>query len=109
MRVQIAARRCDVPESIRSRADEQAARLTRYEPRLSGVEIVFEIEKHVKRVEGIMTIDGTNPLVARGEGSEFRAALDQMLDRAARMLRRQREQARDHQASKLSESPVPEA
>ncbi len=109
MRVQIAARHCEVPDSIRQRAEEQAQRLTRYEPRLSGVEVVFEIEKHVKRVEGRLTIDGQAPAVATGDGPEFRGALDQMLDRAGRMLRRRRDQARDHQGPKLSEAASPES
>jgi len=109
MRVQIVARHCEVPEATRIRANDQAARLARYEPHLSGIEIVFEVEKHSKKAEGIMSIDGAPPLVATGEGSEFRPALDQMLDRAGRMLRRHREQVTDHQAPKLSEASAQDA
>jgi len=109
MKVLIATRHCDVPESVRMRAEEQAERLTRYDQSLTGIEIVFETEKHLKRVEGILSIERGAPIVTTGEGSEFRAALDQMLDRASRMLRRHREQSRDHQGPKLSESPPAEA
>ena len=99
MRVQITARHCDVPESVKLRAEEQAAKLTKYEPRLSGVELVFHEEKTTKRVEGILSIDRRDPIVTSGEGSDFRPALDQLLDRASRMLRRQRQQVRDRQHS----------
>ena len=109
MRVQIVTRHCEVPESIRIRANDQASRLTRYEPHLAGVEIVFEVEKHTKSVEGILSIDGAPAMVASGEGPEFRPALDQMFDRAGRMLRRHREQVTDHQAPKLPEASAPDA
>lgn len=104
MRVQIAARHCDVPDPVKTRAEQQALKLSRYDPRLTAAEIIFEVEKHHKRVEGIFTLDRLEPVVTTGEGSEFRAALDQMLDRAGRMLRRQREQHRDHQGPKLSDA-----
>jgi ribosomal subunit interface protein len=97
MRIQIAARHCEVPEPVRARADEQLQRLTRYEPRLSAAEVVFEEEKHLKKVEGILSVDRDKPVVGSGEGESFRAALDQMLDRLSRMLRKRRSQRVDHQ------------
>ena len=96
MRVQITVRHGDVPEAVKVRAEEQVEKLTRYDPRLAGAEIVFNEEKKLKQVEGIFSIDRSEPVVTSGEGPEFRPALDQMLDRAARKLRRQREQVRDH-------------
>ena len=109
MRVQIAARHCDVPEAVKIRAEEQAARLNRYDPRLTAADIVFEVEKHTKKVEGIFSLNRHDPVIVHGEGAEFRPALDQMLDRAARKLRRQREQHTDHQASKPSDAPSSDA
>ncbi len=109
MRVQIAARHCDVPETVKTRAEEQASRLTRYDPRLTSAEIVFEEEKHTKRVEGIFSLNRHDPVVVRGEAPEFRPALDQMLDRAGRKLRRQRDQHTDHKGNKPSNAVPPEA
>ena len=98
MRIQIATRNGDVPETVRDRARTQVERLTRYEPRLSSAEIVFDEERHIRKVEGILSVDGSAPVVASGEGDDFRPALDQMLDRVSRMLRRQRDQRTDHKA-----------
>ena len=99
MRVQIATRRCDVPEPVRDRTDEQVRQLTKYHPRLAGAEVVFEEERHLKKVEGILSVDGASPVVATGQGEDFGRALDQMLDRLGRMLRRRRDQRTDHQAT----------
>jgi ribosomal subunit interface protein len=103
VRVQIAARHCEVPEPVLARTEQQVKKLAKYDPRVSAAEVVFEIEKHVKRVEGILSIDRDEPVVARGEGDDFRLAVDQLVDRLARMLRRRRSQQTDHHAPPLTE------
>jgi ribosomal subunit interface protein len=96
MRVQIAARHCEVPDTVRIRTEEQIGKLSRYEPRLSGAEVVFEVEKHLKKVDAILKVDREEPVVASGEGVEFRGAVDQMVDRLSRILRRRRKQKKDY-------------
>ena len=92
MRVQIAARRCEVPTTVRDRTEEQLEKLSRYEPRLAGAEVVFEVEKHLKKVDAVLKVDRGEPAIASGEGTEFREAVDQMVDRLSRILRRRRDQ-----------------
>jgi ribosomal subunit interface protein len=96
MRVQIAARRCDLPDSIRERTEEQLGKLSKYEPRLSGAEVVFEVEKHRKKVDAVLKVDREEPVLASGEGTEFTEAVDQMVDRLSRILRRRRKQLKDY-------------
>lgn len=102
MRIQIAARHCDVPDSVHKRTEEQIARLAKYDPRVSAAEVVFEEEKRVRRVEVILSVDRGEPVVAKGEGEEFRTALDKVVDRLSRILKRQRGQAKNHQAPRVS-------
>ena len=71
-------------------------RLARYDPRVGAAEVVFEEEKRIKKVEVVLSVDRTEPVVARGEGEEFRTALDKVVDRLTRMLKRQRGQAKSH-------------
>jgi len=108
MRVQIAARQCDIPDSVRSRTEEQIGKLTRYEPRLSGAEVVFRTEKHIKKVEAVLKVDRGEPVVAGGEGGEFKEALDVMVDRLSKILRRRRSQTTQHHGPSLSEAVTPE-
>lgn len=103
MRIQVAARHCEIPDSVRKRTEEQIARLAKHDPRVAAADVVYEEEKRVRRVEVILSIDRGEPVVAKGEGEEFRTALDKVVDRLSRILRRQREQARTHQGSKRSE------
>ena len=104
MRVQIAARRCDVPDAVRIRTEEQLEKLSKYDPHLSGAEVTFEIEKHRKKVEAVLKVHRDEPVVAGGEGEEFREALDLMVDRLAKILRRRRSLRTDPKGPSLAKT-----
>ncbi len=101
MRVLITERHCDVPSEVVDRTEAHVASLAKYSPRATAADVVYGEEGLTKRVEVIVHIDGSEAVIAHGEGAEFRAALDQVVDRLRRMLRRQRERHRDHQAPPL--------
>ena len=87
-----------MPGDVRERTEVQVASLSKYSPRASAADVVYTEEKLDKLVEVIIHIDGGEPVVATGRGSEFRSALDEVIERASRMLRRQRERRTDHKA-----------
>lgn len=103
LRVQITARHCDVPRDVLERTEDQVSSLSKYSPRASAADVVYLEERLTKVAEIIMHIDGGEPVVARGEGAEFRTALDQVVDRVSRRLRKQRERRTDHKAPPLGE------
>lgn len=103
MRVQITTRQCTVPSEVLERTKSQIESLSKYEPRATAAELVYAEERHSRSVEAIVHIDGAEPVVAHGDGAEFRSALDQVVDRLRRRLRRQRSRRRDHQAPPLAE------
>jgi len=106
MRVKIAARHCEVPDPVRVRTEEQLGKLSKYDPRLSGAEVVFEVQKHLKKVDAILKVDREEPVLASGEGVEFREAVDQMVDRLSRMLRRRRKQRKDYHRPSPADPPI---
>lgn len=101
MKVTITGRHCDVPQKIIERTEKQFSGLTRYQQRATHADVIYVDEGHTRRVEGIVHVDGAPQVAARGEGSDFRAALGQMVERLGRQLKEQREQLRDHQAPPL--------
>lgn len=103
MRVQITARRCDVPQDARDRATSLMERLRKFDDRLQAVELVFEVEKLVHRVEGILSIAGDDTVVATGEGRDFAAAADDLSDKLGKILRRRRSQLRDRARASAGE------
>lgn len=98
MRIQIAERQCQVPPNVRGRAEKRVSGLSRYSPQASAAEIIFSEEGVERIVEVIVHIDGAEPIVARAADPEFLSALNKVVDRIARQLRRQRERRTDHQA-----------
>jgi len=103
LRIQISKRHGEVPEDVLERARAQAEGLTKYDPRATAAELVFDEEKVTRKVEIIVHTDGGEPVVGHGEADEFRAAVDQGIDRVGRMLREQRKRQRAHQAPPLSD------
>lgn len=108
MRIKIAARHCEIRDSVRERTIEQMERLTKYHPRVTGADVVFSEVKRSKAVEVILSVDGGEPVVAHAEGEEFRTALDKVADRLGRMLRRRRSVRTDHQAPSLADVVPPD-
>jgi len=82
-----------------TRAEARLLRLERFEPRLTAADLVFTEERSGRIAEALLSIDGAEQVFAKGEGPEFRAAVDVMLDRLSRILRKRRERRTDHQAS----------
>jgi ribosomal subunit interface protein len=103
VRVQIAERHCEVPRDARERAETQVASLAKYSPRATAAEVVFMEEKLDRIVEVIVHIDGEEPVVARAADTEFRAALDKVVDRLSRLLRDQRDLRKDHRAPPMGD------
>lgn len=108
MRITITERHCQVPNRIRDRTESLVEGLGKFEERATAAEVVYSDEKHTKKIEIIVHIDGAPHVVARGDGDDFRSALDGAVNRVKRMLRKQRDQRRDHQAPPLSETMTTE-
>ena len=72
MNVNTVARRCEVPEYVVKRANQKIGKLARFEPRLTSAEVVFRIERHVHRVEAFLSLNGHDPVVARGRRATSR-------------------------------------
>ena len=104
MEIRISSRHMTLPEPLRARAEELLSKLDKYDPRVSVVDVVFVEEKNSRKVEGIVHIDRSEPIIATGEGEDFNEALSQVNDRLARQLRKLRSQKKDHRAPSLSET-----
>lgn len=104
MEVRITSRHTTLPESLRARTVELLSKLIKYDSRVSVVEVIFDEEKNSKKIEGILHIDRSDPIVATGEGDDFGEALSQVNERLVRQLRKLHEQTKDHRAPPLTEA-----
>ncbi|MGI9626645.1 MAG: HPF/RaiA family ribosome-associated protein [Longimicrobiales bacterium] len=101
MHIQITARGVEVSDQLRERAEELAERWVRYEPLASAARLVFEAQGQSHTVEALISRDRLDPVACKGEGPDFRTALDELGERASKILRR------DHQKrTKRQHSPA---
>ncbi len=98
MDVTITARHCTVADSVRQRATERVARLSKYQPRASAGDVIFDEDGSVRRAEIRIAVDGAPIRVAKADGETFQVALDRAVQKVARQLKREREKRVDHQA-----------
>ena len=95
MRTQITTRHCEISRTVRTQAEEMAARLEKFDPRITSVDIVFEEQKRHRSVEATVKADRVEPVHAEASSDDFRVAVDLLNDRLTRILRRRREKATD--------------
>ena len=98
MHLQITARHCELSDQIHEKAEAIAERWTRFDGAVSAARLVFEIRGQTHVVEARVSRDRQEPVVASGDGADFRAALDEVDSRISRQLRRDKERRKDHQA-----------
>ncbi len=104
MDVRITSRHTTLPDSLRDRAEGLLSKRAKYDGRVSAVEVIFDEERNSKKVEEILHIDRSDPIVASGEGDDFNEALSQVNDRLDRQLRKLHLQAKDHRAPPLADA-----
>lgn len=87
-------RRTEVSDEVKDRTEALFHKLTKFDNRLSKAEVVFAEEGHSTTVEGVLTIDRDDQVFAKAEASDAQSAVDQLVDKLAKILRRRRSQLR---------------
>lgn len=94
-----------ISEQIRTRTTRRLERLERFTTRITAADVSFDRERAQRLVEIRLTVARRPPLVARGEGTSFREALDRAVDRLERQLKRWRERRRARRAAGPTAEP----
>lgn len=90
MPTRITAHGCDVDLRLRDRVETLAERWPRFDPAVMDVRVVFRLQGRSHTVEAIVSRRRRQPIVARGEGPDFRIALDDLDKHVKRRLKRDR-------------------
>lgn len=86
MPVTVTARHCELPDLLRERAQEIAARLEGRVGRPTDIAILFDVDAGISTAELHLRADGEELLLAAGRGDDHRSALDQAEARMRRQL-----------------------
>lgn len=96
--VDVRARHEPVSDRMRDHAIRKVARLYRYNDRVTRIEIVAEHPHEAPEVEILVHLRRGAPLVARQRGLTFSAAVDALVEKMERQLKKQKEKLKDHKA-----------
>jgi ribosomal subunit interface protein len=97
MQVIVSARHTDVTDRLRKLVEDRFERLDRFEPRVLRAEVTLLEEKNRCEVEAQVSVAGSASIHAHGEARDFRTAVDRVVDRLSRQLRKNHARRRDHQ------------
>lgn len=98
MDLRITTRHVTIGDAFTELATERARSLTKYEPRLISVDLIFDGDHGVFSTEVRAEVPGVPPLVAKAENESKRRSLDTALEKIGRQLKRERSKRVDHQA-----------
>lgn len=101
MQVTVTALHCEITDAMQERAEQVAQRMAALVHRPIGCTVVFGMEKQVSTAELRLQDGRGDMLVASGEGSDHRTALD----RAEERVRRQIETASGRRRARRAEAP----
>lgn len=97
MDVRITTRHVDLSGTFRELAEDRARKLTKYEPELMAVDLLFDEDHGEMVTEARADVPGRPPVIAHSAAHDQRHALDETLRKLARQLRRSRSKRLDHQ------------
>jgi len=106
--VSVVARHMDVTEAMRSYAEEKVGKLPRLFNGLQSVTITFDLEAGHNLVEIVAAGKHRSTFVARQQGEDMYACVDQCMHKMEQQLRRHKDRVRDRQGPPHDQTMVPE-
>ncbi|NNF28673.1 MAG: hypothetical protein HKN73_15725 [Gemmatimonadetes bacterium] len=97
MKVEIVARHCELDDALREKAESIVDRWPRYDSSASHARLAFDVQGSSHTVDAQVWRDRHEPVAAKGEGGDFRAALDEVDERIRRILRKDKQKRSKHQ------------
>lgn len=98
MQLNLTGHHVDITTSMRDYVTEKLARLERHFDHVTNVHVVLSVEKLRKKAEATVQITG-NTLHAVSENEDMYAAIDSMVDKLDRQVKKHKEKVTDHHRS----------
>lgn len=95
MQVTVSARHMGVTDALREYCLEKSGKLSRFYDRIRLIEVILDGNNGLHTAEMIVHTDRADPLVASEQHDDVYAAVDLLLDKIERQLRRHKEKIRN--------------
>lgn len=103
--IEVTSRHEPVSERMKSYATEKVGRLIRFHNRISRMQIVVDGVHEEPTVELIVHVDSGATLVAKEQHEHFKGAVDLIVDKMERQLKKNNRKRKHHKGNGGSKSP----
>jgi len=105
MQLEITGQNVEITQALRAYVAEKTERLERHFDHLISAHFVLHLEKLMHTVEGTISVGGrTNPIHANAEAEDMYAAIDALIDKLDRQVRRHKDRVTDHRSTRPAEA-----
>lgn len=98
MQVTVTGRHFEVTDAIRTHVDHKLERLERHFDKVHDLQIILSVAKLDQHAEGTLHVNGSN-LHAEATHSDMYSAIDALVDKLDRQIRKHKEKVTDHHRS----------
>ena len=109
MQIKISARHGHLHEATQEYIREKAGKLTHYFQRLMMIEVIVDLKEEEKIVEFLVSAEHKHDFVASEHNPDILAAVDLVMDKLERQVRKYKEKIMDHRrtpaAGDVAEAP----
>lgn len=97
MQIDVSGQNMEVTQALRAYVTEKLDRVERHFDNLINIHVVLRLEKIEHFAEGVLSVGGrTNPIHAEASDEDMYAAIDKMIDKLDRQVRRHKAKVTDH-------------
>lgn len=107
MQISVSGRHMSVGDSLRSYCEKKASRLARFYDRIQSIDVILDGNNGLHTAEMIVHSEGTQPFVASEEQEDAHAAIDLLVDKIERQLKRHKERLRNRKHPPKKATPPP--
>ena len=95
MQINLTGHHIDITDSLRSYVDNKFERLQRHFENITNVHVILTVEKERQKAEATLHVNRGN-LFADDEKEDMYAAIDGLVDKLDRQLKKHKEKLTDH-------------
>lgn len=105
MQLEITGQNIEVTQALRAYISEKAERIERHFDNLISAHFVLHLEKLEHKAEATISVGGrTNPIHADAIAEDMYAAIDALIDKLDRQVRRHKDKVTDHRNTRPAQA-----
>ncbi len=98
MQINVTGHHVEITDSLKAFVDEKFAKLERHFEHITNIHVILTVEKERQKAEATVHVNRGN-LFAENEQDDMYAAIDGLIDKLDRQLKKHKEKLTDHHRS----------